>query len=195
MFLFQSFPLGDKSSVNLRGEFHVENVTTYEEEEKEKEEESKEVSKEITEEVAEDAMDIDKTTVHDASKNTGTEANAQNDEDDQASKDQNLDIDALYPVFWTLQESFANPPRLFDQNNFNTFKAGLQSTVEKFKEVPSILQGANREGKRGSKRRLSGENDSFANNYNPKYLTSKDLFKLEVSWVCLDIETCTNGFS
>src|SRR5271155_5726723 len=29
IFLFQSFPLGDKSSVNLRGEYHVENVTTF----------------------------------------------------------------------------------------------------------------------------------------------------------------------
>merc|ERR1711939_976574 len=29
IFLFQSFPLGDKSSVNLRGEFHIENVTTF----------------------------------------------------------------------------------------------------------------------------------------------------------------------
>ncbi|KAL6359505.1 hypothetical protein LRP88_06926 [Fusarium phalaenopsidis] len=28
IFMFQSFPLGDKSSVNLRGEYHVENVTT-----------------------------------------------------------------------------------------------------------------------------------------------------------------------
>lgn len=30
IFMFQSFPLGDKSSVNLRGNFHVENVTTFE---------------------------------------------------------------------------------------------------------------------------------------------------------------------
>src|ERR1041384_6399587 len=30
IFMFQSFPLGDKSSVNLRGEYHVENATTYE---------------------------------------------------------------------------------------------------------------------------------------------------------------------
>ena len=31
IYLFQSFPLSDKSSVNLRGDFHVENVTTYDE--------------------------------------------------------------------------------------------------------------------------------------------------------------------
>lgn len=30
VFLFQSFPLGHKGSVNLRGEFHVGNVTTFE---------------------------------------------------------------------------------------------------------------------------------------------------------------------
>ncbi|GJC86800.1 THO complex subunit 1 [Colletotrichum liriopes] len=29
IFMFQSFPLGDKSSVNLRGEYHVENVTVF----------------------------------------------------------------------------------------------------------------------------------------------------------------------
>src|SRR5277367_4197746 len=31
IFLFQSFPLGDKSSVNLRGEYHVDNLTVYDE--------------------------------------------------------------------------------------------------------------------------------------------------------------------
>ena len=30
IFLFQSFPLGDRSSVNLRGEYHVENITVFE---------------------------------------------------------------------------------------------------------------------------------------------------------------------
>lgn len=30
VFLFQSFPLGHKGSVNLRGEFHIGNVTTFE---------------------------------------------------------------------------------------------------------------------------------------------------------------------
>jgi THO complex subunit 1 len=29
IFMFQSFPLGDRSSVNLRGEYHTENVTTF----------------------------------------------------------------------------------------------------------------------------------------------------------------------
>src|SRR5258707_1323014 len=30
IFMFQSFPLGDRSSVNLLGEYHVENVTSFE---------------------------------------------------------------------------------------------------------------------------------------------------------------------
>ena len=176
MFLFQSFPLGDKSSVNLRGEFHVENVTAFEKDVEEHDEPEKEVKKDIPE----DAMDIDKTVAKDASKVTSSEANAQNGVDDQANKELDLDTDALYPIFWTLQESFANPPRLFDQNSLATFKIGLQSTVEKFRSVPNILQGANREGKRGLKRRFSDESDAFVSNYNPKYLTRKDLFKLEV---------------
>lgn len=29
IFMFQSFPLGDRSSVNLRGEYHTENVTAF----------------------------------------------------------------------------------------------------------------------------------------------------------------------
>src|SRR5579859_6719550 len=37
IFLFQSFPLGDKSSVNLRGEYHVENVTIFDAEHKKSE--------------------------------------------------------------------------------------------------------------------------------------------------------------
>lgn len=100
---------------------------------------------------------------------------------DRANEDSVWDINAFYPLFWTLQESFSNPPRLFDQQNLNAFKTGLQSTIKKFEQVSYALQSSNSERKRGVKRRFSDEGDEFANNYNPKYLTSKDLLKLEVS--------------
>ena len=173
IFLFQSFPLGDKSSVNLRGEFHVENVTTFE------------VSAQ-TSEKAEDRMDVD----------VGGEAEAVKapdgvrEEDEIAKsgapdqnvkeKSQTLDTDTLYPIFWSLQHAFSNPVRLFSEENFNDFKKGLEATLAKFKEVPKVIQAPSPEGKRGVKRKFDDGYDEFANTFNPKYLTSRDLFKLEV---------------
>lgn len=174
IFLFQSFPLGDKSSVNLRGEFHVENVTTFE------------VSAQ-TSEKAEDRMDVD----------VGGEAEAvkapdgMREEDEIAKsgapdqnvkeKSQTLDTDTLYPIFWSLQHAFSNPVRLFSEENFNDFKKGLEATLAKFKEVPKVIQAPSPEGKRGVKRKFDDGYDEFANTFNPKYLTSRDLFKLELS--------------
>ena len=179
IFLFQSFPLGDKSSVNLRGEFHVENVTTFEK--------TIEDSEGPDDEAAQNAqthfdsiVNAENTSAENISKVVEQGVKIQNTNTDQANKDLVLDTNAFYPIFWTLQEAFSNPPRLFDQQNLNNFKKGLQSTIENFEQVSYALQGSNSERKRGLKRRFSGEGDEFANNYNPKYLTSKDLFKLEV---------------
>ena len=129
---------------------------------------------------SEDQAKAESTSAGDVSKAVEQGMNIQKSYTDQANKDSILDTNAFYPVFWTLQESFSNPPRLFDQQNLDTFKIGLQSTIEKFEQVSYALQSSNTERKRGLKRRFSGEGDELANNYNPKYLTSKDLFKLEV---------------
>ena len=171
IFMFQSFPLGDKSSVNLRGNFHVENVTTFEEF--------------LAEPNAnEDSMQVDEDGVTPAIKTTAeSEEASTNTLDSTKAKPTppvTLDIDALYPVFWSLQHSFSNPPRLFEENNFKDFRNSLEATLAKFKEVPKVIQSGDIERKKGSKPSSGDNYDAFANTFNPKYLTSRDLFKLEV---------------
>lgn len=175
IFMFQSFPLGDKSSVNLRGNFHVENVTTFEEF--------------LTDSGAsEDLMQID-----DAGSITVAKEDAKSEEQTSKlgeidkSKDEKpttLDIDTLYPVFWSLQHSFSNPPRLFEEDNFKHFQKSLEATLAKFKEVPKVIQAGDSERKKGQRSGSGDDYDAFANTFNPKYLTSRDLFKLEVCKHC-----------
>jgi THO complex subunit 1 len=98
-----------------------------------------------------------------------------------SAQDKTMDIDTLYPVFWSLQHSFSNPPRLFEEENFKQFQKSLEATLAKFKEVPKVIQSGDSEHPKGAaKARSENEYDDFASTFNPKYLTSRDLFKLEV---------------
>ena len=194
IFLFQSFPLGDKSSVNLRGEYHVENVTTYE-------------ILPPSEAVAEvDGMDVDKEeVVVKADEPAGEDGTPSSDRPEIASQqiassaktvkfeakvgkqeEPEMDMDALYATFWSLQEFFSQPTKLFDDINLETFKKGLQATMRKFKEVQmgSQPRGATKpmdESRRGVKRKRGGQEDEISSAFNPKYLTSRDLFDLEIN--------------
>lgn len=152
--MFQSFPLGDKSSVNLRGEYHVENVTTFDQEV-------------AVVEADGEKMDVD------------TDAKPQ--------KDKPLDPDALYPIFWSLQESFNQPKKLFDPAHFAAFKSGLEATMATFRSIrPEQPSRAKEKQDRPAeempslKRKRDDVDDELASGFNPKYLTSRDLFKLEV---------------
>lgn len=192
IFLFQSFPLGDKSSVNLRGEYHVENVTTYDE-----------LPKVVVEKP--EPMDIDtevniQSTATTESKtiSTGLTGLIKPSDDSKAgsksvsfdarepiSVDRPLDPDTLYPIFWSLQQSFSQPKKLFDPHQLSAFKTGLESTIVLFKSVPneqnSRGSAKSEEVKRGTKRkRGQDDDDELAIGFNPKYLTSRDLFELEV---------------
>lgn len=164
IFLFQVFPLGDKSSVNLRGEYHVENVTTYDEAASTK--------------AGDDDGDAEKMDVDDAPSDAKKQG---------AEKKPSTDFSALYPVFWSLQTSFSQPKKLFEPAHFSQFKAGMDASLAAFRQISN--QDDSRklrqmdESKRGVKRRRDKEDneDDLADTYNPKYLTSRDLFELEVS--------------
>ncbi|EGY15491.1 hypothetical protein VD0002_g4811 [Verticillium dahliae] len=161
IFMFQSFPLGDRSSVNLRGEYHVENVTAYDQ------------STAPTDPDA-DKMEVDK------------DAAAVPDTNKQSSQDGAVNADALYPVFWSLQESFSQPKKLFDMTNLEGFKQGLEATVKAFKVVQkeqgSRPPKAADSGTGGTKRKRNHDDQGDQSNaFNPKYLTSQDLFELEIS--------------
>jgi THO complex subunit 1 len=95
-------------------------------------------------------------------------------------KPSTLDFDALYPRFWTLQHYFSDPPKLFIEENFKQFQGSLEATLAKFKEVPKVIQSGDSERKKGNQVRPGENHEDFASTFNPKYLTSRDLFKLEV---------------
>lgn len=170
VFLFQSFPLGDKSSVNLRGAFHVENVTTFEDYLK-------------SSSVERQGLLADAGQNEDVKEEIKSGETTDRPEEPEPTKDKasTMDIGSLYPVFWSLQDSFSNPPKLFEGENFKQFQTGLEATLAKFKEVPKVIQSGDFERKRGA--HLHSDNDDsndFTSTFNPKYLTSRDLFKLEV---------------
>lgn len=97
-----------------------------------------------------------------------------------------IDLDALYPVFWSLQAYFSSPSKMFDSERFVSFKAGLEATLSAFKNVHTDLEssGAARsseEARKSNKRKRIPDGAEIGSNFNPKYLTSRDLFDLEVS--------------
>ncbi|KAI9732548.1 MAG: hypothetical protein M1834_003883 [Cirrosporium novae-zelandiae] len=193
IFLFQSFPLGDKSSVNLRGEYHVENITTFDEP--------------ATKNRADgQAMDIDNEEKKDATNGSPPEVNQTPDNSENAAasnhsvttpeiitpdnknstKPSPLDLDTLYPIFWSLQRDFSQPTRLFESQNFESFKKGIEETIIKFEALASSHEEQNstkayEEHTRLGKRKRTADDDAFASTFNPKYLTSRDLFELEVN--------------
>lgn len=200
IFLSKSFPIGEKSGVNLRGDFNVQNVTVYDEtpqqsvpvqdmEVDEKEEEKKE---ETPTAVEGDAKSDDGARPTKAvSFTTGQEPK---------KAPEVLDTATLYPVFWSLQGDFADPPRLFQPENFKGFKEGLAATMAKFQvadeeafkstgKVDGATNGLKRPDDKkpgvvttGEKRKReeSDEDESRGEGFNPKYLTSPELFELEV---------------
>ena len=177
IFMFQSFPLGDRSSVNLRGEYHTENVTSFD------------VLPPKESEL--EQMDIDSDNVSKSKPVANGTAEKPSEESQTGAKgvtfskpDTPLSTGELYPIFWSLQETFNQPRKLFEQANFAGFKVGLESTMAMFKSVQNEISGhpvnTAEDGKRGTKRKRSQVDDDLANAFNPKYLTSRDLFELEV---------------
>jgi THO complex subunit 1 len=154
----------------LRGNFHVENVTTFEDFLKTSVagDDDVQVALDGSEEVKEDSKpEVSVAKPGEADRETrGTTST--------------LAVDDLYPIFWSLQHSFSNPPRLFEAENFKQFQKGLEATLAKFKEVPQVIQSGDSEQKKGGKPHSDDDYDEFASTFNPKYLTSRDLFKLEV---------------
>ena len=101
-------------------------------------------------------------------------------------QDVSLDMDTLYPIFWSLQENFSTPTRLFEEANLQSLKDGLEATMRKFKDVNQGFSSRATsktpdDSKRGMKRKRNAQEDELSTSFNPKYLTSRDLFDLEIS--------------
>ncbi|KAL4793809.1 THO complex subunit 1 transcription elongation factor-domain-containing protein [Aspergillus venezuelensis] len=196
IFLFQSFPLGDKSAVNLRGEYHTENVTTFDS-----------ISKESSSDgdcVDVDMPDANETTSAAETQKQELRTQAVTEKDDRAPghdtattprvtisqpggkpQERPLDLDTLYPIFWGLQAYFSAPTKVFDPQHFATFKTGLEFTLSAFRTVNTDLETSNsktqEEIRKSHKRKRTADGPEIASSFNPKYLTSRELFDLEVN--------------
>lgn len=184
IYLFQSFPLGDKSSVNLRGEFHSENVTTFDE-----------ISKQPAQEPEEDTTMTEEaetaTPEHPETRQAGLSDQTSNVPKVVVSagnekKSEDVDLDALYPLFWGLQAFFSAPSKMFDSTGFASFKAGLEATLSAFKNINTEMENhsasrASEDARKSAKRKRVADDSEVGTSFNPKYLTSRDLFDLEVS--------------
>ncbi|GLA53057.1 THO complex subunit 1 [Aspergillus niger] len=197
IFLFQSFPLGDKSAVNLRGEYHTDNVTTYDE---------------LTKAAAKDVADADVEMSDEQEAPTATNGLKEDSEaqttsaseshtpaqeppktprvvvpsSKDESQDKGVDLDDLYPMFWGLQAYFSAPTKTFDPQHFAEFKTGLEATLSAFKNVDTDLENSSNskmseEIRKSTKRKRTTDGQEIASSFNPKYLTSRDLFDLEVN--------------
>lgn len=172
IFLFQSLPPGDKSSVNLRGEYHTQNVTTYDQD-----------SPKLDDTQVKMEVDSEGPTVKETNSPAQSKSVSFSEKKDPLAE-KPLNPDALYPVFWSLQESFNQPKKLFETGHLAQFKSGLEETMKAFKANPvqhDAKSSRQSDDKRGVKRKAESEEDDVLPSFNPKYLTSRDLFELEVS--------------
>ncbi|KAI1819328.1 THO complex subunit 1 transcription elongation factor-domain-containing protein [Xylaria intraflava] len=176
IFMFQSIPPGDRSSVNLRGEYHVENVTAFEE------------LQPAPDGQLGDRMNID--VEGDASKSDGKDAKSTTkavtfDAKHKSEPEKPLNADSLYPVFWSLQHFFSQPTTLFDPADLAKFKNGIEATMGAFEAVEKIqknTKGPDENKLIPQKRKVAGADEDLpSTNNNPKYLTSRELFELEIS--------------
>lgn len=178
--------------MNLRGEYHIENVTVFEDPPAVVPGGSEATLDNKTGETAANfGGSAPAILASDENRDTGEQdtpeaksgegkapGTTQEDEDP-------LETNKLYPIFWSLQESFSMPTRLFDGQHFKSFKEGLDLTLRKFKSVHQELQARGpsksfEDDKRVAKRKRDELEDGVLNSFNPRYLTSRDLFELEV---------------
>ena len=200
IYLFQSFPLGDRSSVNLRGEYHVDNVTVFDEIPSNGTEDQSRMEVDTDKRSEPLVIDLEGGSLPSDARGIEKEGPIRKDtlsnqkptpnmvKPEGKEKDKLIDSNVLYPVFWGLQAYFSHPTKLFEIKNLELFRSGLERTLAKFQELHRELDSrgnakAVEETKRGVKRKREGSGDEGAHSFNPKYLTSRDLFELEVDLI------------
>ncbi|KAI0841644.1 THO complex subunit 1 transcription elongation factor-domain-containing protein [Hypoxylon sp. FL0890] len=175
IFMFQCFPLGDRSSVNLRGEYHVENVTTFEDTPDESDSSADKMVVDTEADSTKDGKGEPKSTTKAVSF----------DAKNKPAPEKPLDTNALYPVFWSLQHYFSQPTALFDSTHLAKFKDGLEAAMAAFETVDKLQRSTkgSDDSKITPQKRKHSETDEDlrSSTNNPKYLTSRELFELEIS--------------
>ncbi|BGP10801.1 THO complex subunit 1 [Rhodotorula toruloides] len=177
MLLSSAYPLGEKSGVNLRGNFNIGKGTVFEQEAEKEMEGAKEDAKK--EDVK---MEVEE----------GEEEELPKDAENPAESNPSQ----FYTTFWSLQRIFNNPPLLFaappaastsaDADPFRTLKNGLRQTLAAFAAATKKekeLAGSAKEGAVSGKAKESevDTEEGLEEYFFPKFLTSRNLLELELA--------------
>ncbi|SCV69396.1 BQ2448_2416 [Microbotryum intermedium] len=191
VFLSSVFPLSEKSGVNLRGNFNTGKKTVYDEEsgrrvEEEEKEKEKEKEKEGGQEV-------------NTEKEKEREKAKKNQEKEKGTKEQAKEdtVDSFYPIFWSLQRVFtdpialvASPPPVRGPDALDTLRLQLSKTLDMFafetkkeKDLAGAATDPCKVGKPLASALASDvvDEEALGEYFFPRFLTSRNLLKLEVS--------------
>ncbi|KAF8433465.1 UDP-glucose 4-epimerase [Boletus edulis BED1] len=166
-FLSGVFPLGERSGVNLRGEYGPvwEGTVEVDRGDAEMKDESLKPS------LPGDKMDVDE--------EQGT---------DETKKQPKLDKDDFYKTFWSLQLPFSRPPIFANPDTFENFKQAVEKVLPVIKEATTkerAMMGnrasTNQSGPLKRKRDEPGEETNTSDYFFAKFLTSPDLLNLEIA--------------
>ncbi|RPA76689.1 hypothetical protein BJ508DRAFT_417474 [Ascobolus immersus RN42] len=192
IYLSQSFPLCERSGMNLKGEFHTDNVTEYDREV------GQLVKKEESAAPSATPVDSDEAMTDATQPDSQLALPTDLKGSPKKEKEEEIDLDTLYPIFWSLQSYFSDPSKLFESEAaFAEFQKGLELTLQKFKQIgastaksgdhdikslhpptPSMTSAVPASSKSKS---ITTTNTESTSTFNPKYLTSPTLFPLEIT--------------
>ena len=172
MFLAYVYPLSERSGVNLKGEINTANAIAYEDEKEFKESEANAM--------AEEELRRGKS----AGTRRGTTTSSSGD--DSASNIQNeasLSVDyPLYHSFWDMQRFSTNPELPFEKiKHWKDFTSDIEAILTAFgdfeiKSDPKV--GVSSKSTNASSQ--TTKRVGFSSVYNPKFLTSSRLFRLQL---------------
>lgn len=157
MYLAKAFPLTEKSGLNIRGAFNVDNITYYEgdgrqsEYEKRKNTEKENNESGSSEKNGDDAEETNKTEQQN-NDNGDVEMIDADEENEKNAKDQSgQSKNEMYERFWSLQDVFRDPTVLFDNTEMTKFKDTAKTVVTELKRCESQY---NTQHDRDNERRL-----------------------------------------
>lgn len=160
IFLSLVFPLSERSAVNLRGEYNIDNVTTYEDTTIEEvsmiDDQSSEATKQTTTEATETIL-------------------------------RGVSIDQLYTTFWSLQKFFNNPVQLISAPMIlMQFRTAITRVIEALEQIEDATIPSNNEnGSADLPTTVPPQAAASAAEvrayFTPKVLTSKNLLALELA--------------
>ncbi|KIJ66457.1 hypothetical protein HYDPIDRAFT_86611 [Hydnomerulius pinastri MD-312] len=170
-FLSGVFPLGERSGVNLRGEYGPmwEGVMELESEDVDMKDDP------VMASTSGDKMEVDEAKGNDDAKKQMAESKGEKD--------------GFYKTFWSLQLPFSRPPLFASPNTFNEFKEAVDKVLPVIKEATTkeraMMGNRSSAGPSGILKRKReaepGEETNSSDYFFAKFLTSPDLLTLEIA--------------